>query len=87
MDPQGNYTIQQWADPNQDFDGGLILEFYRNENSEIEMIYWAEDDLYYTFGQMRHYWDTEQFWDQVMIGYTDLIQQQLPDSIELNTNP
>lgn len=29
------------------------------------------------FGEMKNYWNNEEFWDQVMIGYTDMDQDQV----------
>jgi hypothetical protein len=41
------------------------------------MVHWTENELMEMFGEMKEYWDNEDFWDQVMIGYTDLERSQV----------
>lgn len=31
------------------------------------------------FTEMKQYWDNPEFWDQVMVGYTDLSKDDLLD--------
>lgn len=78
MEKDGNYTIKQWSDAtnNVTFDN-MIFEIFRNPNGNLQLVHWTEDDLMGMFGEMKAYWDNEEFWDQVMVGYTDLDKSQV----------
>ena len=76
MDSNGNYTIKEWQDPNQNYElDGLILEIFKNQDGHLQLIHWTEDDLMNMFSEMKQYWENEDFWDQVMVGYTDLTKE------------
>lgn len=73
MEKDGNYTIKQWSDAtnNVSFDN-MIFEIFRNTDGHIQLVHWTEEELMEMFGEMKEYWDNEEFWDQVMVGYTEL---------------
>lgn len=31
------------------------------------------------FSEMREYWDNDEFWDQVMVGYTNYTKEEVMD--------
>lgn len=80
MEKSGNYTIKQWTDSASkvNFDN-MIFEIYKGEDNHLKLIHWTEDDLLKMFGEMKEYWDNEEFWDQVMVGYTDLKREDVWD--------
>lgn len=73
LEKDGKYTIKQWSDETNkiNFDN-FIFEIFRNKDGHLEMVHWTENELMEMFGEMKEYWDNEDFWDQVMVGYTDL---------------
>jgi len=64
MEKDGNYTIKQWTDAANDvkFDN-MIFEIFRGKDDHLELVHWTEDELMAMFGEMKEYWDNEEFWD------------------------
>jgi hypothetical protein len=64
MEQGGKYTIKQWSDAanNVKFDN-MIFEIFKNDKNHLELVHWTEDELMEMFGEMKTYWDNEEFWD------------------------
>jgi hypothetical protein len=41
----------------------MIFEIFKNTKGHLELIHWTEDELMEMFGEMKTYWDNEEFWD------------------------
>jgi len=41
----------------------MIFEIYKNSENHLELVHWTEDELMEMFGEMKAYWDNEEFWD------------------------
>jgi len=80
MENNGDYTIKEWSNAasNLKFDN-MIFEIFKNSKGHLELVHWTEDELMEMFGEMKTYWDNEEFWDQVMIGYTNLSRDEAWD--------
>lgn len=80
MENNGDYTIKEWSNAasNMKFDN-MIFEIFKNNKGHLELVHWTEDELMEMFGEMKAYWDNEEFWDQVMIGYTNLSRDEAWD--------
>ena len=78
MDTFGNYTIQEWVDPSLQYDiDGMIFELFHNKDGHLELVHWTVDDLLEMFTEMKNFWGSSEYWDQVMVGYTDLSTEAL----------
>jgi len=64
MDKKGKYTIKQWSDAANSvtFDN-MIFEIFRDKDNHLKLVHWTEDELMEMFGEMKAYWDNEEFWD------------------------
>lgn len=72
MDSKGNYTIKEWHDPNKDYElDGMILEIFKDDVGNLKMISWTEEELMDISKEMVTFWDDDDYWDQVVIGYND----------------
>jgi len=71
MDSKGTYSIKEWHDPNMDYElDGMILEIFKDDKGQLKMVSWTEEELYDIQREMLTFWDDDEFWDQVVIGYT-----------------
>jgi hypothetical protein len=74
MDDSGNYTIKEWVDPNKDYElDGLIFEIFKNEQGRYQLLQWTEEEIIDMVEEMFTFKDEDKFWDQVIIGYTDMV--------------
>ena len=82
MDKDGNYTIKEWNDPNQDYDlDGMIFEIFKNDKGHYQLVHWTEEDLFNMVEEMMKFWDDDNFWDEVMNGYTNLNNNEYQDAL------
>lgn len=71
MDTKGTYTIKEWHDPNMDYElDGMILEIFKDDKGQLKLVSWTAEELYDIQREMLTFWDDDEFWDQVVIGYT-----------------
>ena len=64
----------------------MIFEIFKNEKGHYQLIMWTEEDLSQMFDEMTSYWSNDEFWDQVMVGYTDLSGEDLQNYLANITN-
>lgn len=70
MDSKGTYNIKEWHDPNMDYElDGMILEIFKDDKGQLKMVSWTEEELMDISKEMLTFWDDDEFWDQVVIGY------------------
>ena len=70
MDSKGTYTIKEWHDPKMDYElDGMILEIFKDDAGTLKMVSWTEEELLDISKEMLTFWDDDEFWDQVVIGY------------------
>lgn len=77
MGKDGDYAIKEWTNSNNATFDGMIFEIFKNQQGHLQLVHWTEDELMQIFNEMKAYWDNEEFWDQVMIGYTDLNETEV----------
>lgn len=56
---------------------GFIFEIFKDPQGHLQLVHWTVDDLLSMFTEMKNYWGSEDFWDQVMVGYTDLSTDEI----------
>ena len=70
LDTKGTYNIKEWHDPKMDYElDGMILEIFKDDKGQLKMVHWTEDELLDISKEMLTFWDDDEFWDQVTIGY------------------